>query len=106
MKKLLVAFLTLFLFVGVINAQDKELEKEVKKANRSLSNYLMDTKNNADKLHEAVKAIDEIFTNSNAKKSANAWLVKAEINNEIASQINTIKQLGFGDVESLPQSSL
>ncbi len=87
MKKLILCFLSLALAVGTIQAQDAG--KALKAAKKALGTYNLDPSNNADKLVEAQKSIDQAIANIGsfeAKDVSKAWLAAGKIYNEIASK--------------------
>ncbi len=103
MKKLLL-FIPFMLILAInIQAQEmsKDTKKEMKLAERALNSFKV---NNSDttKLREAIEQIDAVMAKPDAQSSAEAWLAKADIYGEVVSQYITIKQLGIGSTEGLP----
>ncbi len=103
MKKLLLFIPFMLLLAIGVQAQEmsKDTKKEMKLASRALNRFKVD---NSDKSHleEAIKQIDAVMEMSDAQNSAEAWQTKGEIYGEVATQYITIKQLGIGSTEGLP----
>ncbi len=87
MKNLILFTLFSLLTSGLSFAQ--EPEKDVKKADRLLGLYLLDTKGNKEKLEEAKKLIDGAYTNEAVAGMYKTWLVRGNIYNEVAGMENT-----------------
>ena len=87
MKNLILFTLFSLLTSGLSFAQ--EPEKDVKKADRLLGLYLLDTKGNKEKLEEAKKLIDGVYTNEAVAGMYKTWLVRGNIYNEVAGMENT-----------------
>ncbi|MBK7232638.1 MAG: hypothetical protein IPH93_10330 [Saprospiraceae bacterium] len=77
----------LFACIGLA-VQAQEPEKDVKKADRLLGIYLLDTRNNADKLKEAQQLIDAASTNEAVSGMYKTWVTKGKVYNEIAGTDN------------------
>jgi tetratricopeptide (TPR) repeat protein len=86
MKNLLIVLSSILLCTGSILAQ--EPEKDVKKADRLLGIYLLDTKSNADKLKEARDLIDAAYTQEAVSGMYKTWLTRGKVYNEVAGQDN------------------
>lgn len=103
MKKLLL-FIPLMLILALnIQAQEmgKDTKKELKSAERNLNAFKIN--NSAkDKLMDAVKGIEAVMEKSDAKGVSDTWLALGNIYNEVATQYITIKQLGIGSTDDLP----
>lgn len=84
MKKLLIAFMSLFLIAGTMTAQDSP-EKMLKNASKSLSKYNQNPLENNDKLTEALDLVKTAFESDETKADPNAWNTKGKIFNELAS---------------------
>ncbi len=102
MKRLLLFTLALTFTIGTSFGQD--VNKELRNATKALGTYNLDPTNNKAKLTEAKSAIDATMEMSEAQSLADAWIAKGDIYNEIASQIVTTRQLGFGNLEDLPKT--
>lgn len=105
MKKLLLLIPLMVLFA--ISTQAQELSKETKKAisqaKKAYNGFIVNNSNKA-KLAEAKDAIENVMaTMPDAKKSAAAYILMGNIYDQIATQTNTIKQLGMGNVDELPK---
>lgn len=97
MKKLIFSFMAFFIVAVVASAQ-------VNDAKKAFNQYNLDPNNNKAKLKEAREAIDKALADGGEGVSdAKAWILKGDIYNEIATQIVTVRQLGFGDISELPQ---
>ena len=83
MKKLLIAFMSLFLIVGTISAQDSP-KKMLKKASKNLGKYNQNPMENGDKLTEALDLVKMAFETDEAKTNPEAWNTKGKIYNELA----------------------
>ncbi len=102
MKKLIFGLLSLLLIAGTLSAQDGK--KAYRDAKRALGAYNLDPNNNKDKLSEAFTAINEALQDSEMAADADAWNIKGEIYNEIASQYVVAKQLPeAADLSALPK---
>jgi tetratricopeptide (TPR) repeat protein len=103
MKKLLLFIPLLLIFAINVQAQEmsKDTKKELKSAQRDLNSFKIN--NSAkDKLMDAVKGIEAIMEKSDAKNVPDTWLSMGDIYNEVATQYITVKQLGIGTTEDLP----
>lgn len=85
MKKTLLLFGALFVFVGMANAQ--EGIKAIKKASRFLVSYNVDQTANADKLTEAKDLVMAAFESDEVKNSAKAYQVKGDVFSKMASKV-------------------
>ncbi|MEJ6693027.1 MAG: hypothetical protein QNL00_05510 [Saprospiraceae bacterium] len=83
MKKLLIAFMSIFLLVGTISAQDSP-KKMLKKASKNLSKYYQNPAENEAKLTEALELVKAAFESDEAKTNPDAWNTKGKIYNELA----------------------
>ncbi len=83
MKKLLIAFMSLFLIVGTMSAQDGP-KKMLKKASKNLSKYYQNPAENEAKLTEALSLVKTAFESDEAKANPEAWNTKGKIYNELA----------------------
>ena len=83
MKKLLIAFMSIFLLVGTISAQDSP-KKMLKKASKNLSKYYQNPAENEAKLTEALQLVKAAFESDEAKTNPDAWNTKGKIYNELA----------------------
>ncbi len=83
MKKLLIAFMSLFLIVGTMSAQDSP-KKMLKKASKNLSKYYQNPAENEAKLTEALDLVKMAFETDEAKANPEAWNTKGKIYNELA----------------------
>jgi len=101
MKKLVLGLLALLIVAVSVQAQDaKDLVKDAQKA---FNRYNLDPENNMAELKEAKAAIDKAVEMPEGKVWGKAWNTMGEIYNEIATQVVTVRQLGFGDASKLPQ---
>ncbi len=103
MKKLLLFIPFMLIFALSVQAQEmgKDTKKELKSAERDLNGFKIN--NSAkDKLTSAVKGIEAVMEKSDAQNVPDTWLVKGDIYNEVATQYITIKQLGIGTTDDLP----
>ncbi len=82
MKRFFLNALILMLAVSVSYGQ--EFKKQLKSANKMLSNYYLDPVANKASLNEALTLIDEVFNSADAQANADAWNSKGQIFNEIA----------------------
>lgn len=100
MKKLIFGFIALLLVVGSVQAQD--IKKMIKAPKKALSSYRAD---NAKKelMQTAVDKIEEIVgMEIPAELKSDVYLLRGDIYNEIATQVNTSKSLGINTAEGLP----
>lgn len=88
MKNIICSFILGVLTLSMINAQDPA--KDVKKADRLLGLYLLDTKSNKEKLIEARKLIDAVAEDTLVSNLFKTHYTKGNIYNELAS-IDNIK---------------
>jgi tetratricopeptide (TPR) repeat protein len=86
MKNLL--FVLFSFVIGLSGIVAQEPEKDVKKADRLLGIYLLDTKSNADKLKEAKDLIDAAYTQDAVSGMYKTWLTRGKVYNEVAGQDN------------------
>ncbi len=101
MKKL---FFVLFVMVfALVTTFAQDGKKDLGNAKKAFSAYSLDPTNNKSKLQEAKDAIDAAMNAPDLQASAEAWIKKGEIYNEIATQVVTIKQLGIGNADQLPK---
>ncbi len=91
MKKLVLGLLSLVLVFGTLSAQ--EGKKALKTASKAYGAYNLSPMNNADKLQEAITAIETATTAEDTKNTAKAWLVKGDIYNSICRNFATLSQL-------------
>jgi len=68
MKKLLIAFMSLFLVVGTMSAQDSP-KKMLKKASKNLGKYNQNPMENEAKLTEALDLVKMAFESDEAKNN-------------------------------------
>jgi tetratricopeptide (TPR) repeat protein len=85
MKKFLFGLLMFAFSIAIVQAQDEDPTKALKRAGRALSGYNIDPVNNADKLKEATEAIEFALTSKDVQALAEAWQKKGEIYNAIGS---------------------
>ncbi|MBK9272694.1 MAG: hypothetical protein IPM48_13985 [Saprospiraceae bacterium] len=71
-----------------INIWAQEPEKDVKKADRLLGIYLLDTRNNEDKLKEARQLIDAAVLDEGVSGMYKTWVTKGKVYNELAGTDN------------------
>lgn len=83
MKKLLIAFMSLFLIVGTMSAQDSP-KKMLKNASKNLGKYNQNPIENKAKLDEALDLVKMAFETDEAKANPEAWNTKGKIYNELA----------------------
>lgn len=102
MKKLVLGFLAIATLAFSIQAQE-DPSKALRKASNALKSFELDQNANLDKLHEAVDLIMVAMTSEEVASDAGAWQVHGDIHNAIANQIVTVRQLGFGSLDDLPQ---
>ena len=88
MKNIICSFILGVMALSMINAQDPA--KDVKKADRLLGLYLLDTKSNKEKLIEARKLIDAVAEDTSVSHLFKTHYTKGNIYNELAS-IDNIK---------------
>ena len=88
MKNIICSFILGVMTLSMINAQDPA--KDVKKADRLLGLYLLDTKSNKEKLIEARKLIDAVAEDTSVSNLFKTHYTKGNIYNELAS-IDNIK---------------
>lgn len=100
MKKVLLGILSLFLLVGVSQAQDAK--KAFKAAKKALGTYNLDQTNNRKELKPAVENIEVAIQGVDAKDAFNAWVTRGDIYNAVAVQVITIRELQFGEESELP----
>lgn len=81
MKKLVLGFLSLLLVAGTLTAQDGK--KALKKATSAYRTYNLEPLKNADKLQEAIEAIETATTADDTKGSAKSWITKGDIYSSI-----------------------
>jgi hypothetical protein len=101
MKKLIFGFIALFLITSSVQAQD--MKKVMKTASKALSAYRLD---NADKekMKEAVDNIEQLAKmDIPADSKADVYILRGDIYNEIATQVNTSKSLNLNTAEGLPE---
>lgn len=84
MKKLLYSIFALVLTSGAISAQDVDVTKATKKAQKALTSYYQDEIGNFDKLMEAKRLINMASMDDVVGKSPDTWLAKAKIFNAIS----------------------
>lgn len=101
MKNLFIGLLALFVVTGYTQAQDAD--RALKRAGSALSAYNLDPTNNRAKLQEAVEEITTALADATVAGTHKAWQTKGEIFYEIANQIATVRQLGLGTTDDLPQ---
>lgn len=87
MKNLL--FLILFVILGTSYTFAQDAEKEVKKADKLVGLYLLDTKTGKDKLIEAKSIIDVSSKDPAVADLYKTYLVKGKVYNELAAMDNT-----------------
>lgn len=100
MKKLIFGFIALLLVVGSVQAQD--VKKMIKAPKKALSSYRADNAKK-EQMQVAVDKIEEIVgMDIPAELKPDVYLLRGDIYNEIATQINTSKSLGLNTAEGLP----
>ena len=87
MKKLLIAFMSLFLIAGTMSAQDSP-KKMLKKASKNLSKYYQNPAENEAKLTKAIDLVNTAFESDEAKADPEAWNTKGKIYNELANTVD------------------
>lgn len=87
MKNQILFFVLCFSIGTTIYAQDPE--KEIKKADKLVGLYLLDTKGSKDKLLEAKTIIDASYMDTSVSKAYKTWLVRGKVYNELAAVDNT-----------------
>jgi tetratricopeptide (TPR) repeat protein len=102
MNKLILSCLALLMLVFAAQAQEDPV-KLAKKAAGDLRTYELDQTNNLDKLHEAVQKVEAAMTLDGAENSYDVRFTTAEVFNTVTNQIVSIRQLGIGNLEDLPQ---
>ncbi|MFZ4428233.1 MAG: hypothetical protein ACOYOO_13825 [Saprospiraceae bacterium] len=103
MKNFLFLMLPFLILATDVNGQE-DIKKDLGAAKRALAAFTLDQANNKPKLGEAKEAIDRVMATSTGQSTGAAWQLKGEIYNEIASQIIQVRQLGFGNLEDLPNA--
>lgn len=83
MKKILISFLSLFLFVGIGISQE-DPGKALKKATRALGSFNLDPSGNAAKLTEASEMIEIAISSDELKGQWKTWQTRGKIYNAIA----------------------
>ncbi|NOT38435.1 MAG: hypothetical protein HOP11_13770 [Saprospiraceae bacterium] len=86
MKNLL--FLVVFALLGISSAFSQDAEKDVKKADKLVGLYLLDTKTGKDKLLEAKSLIDAASKDATVAEMYKTYLVKGKVYNELAAMDN------------------
>ncbi|MEO6190213.1 MAG: hypothetical protein ABIO44_07440 [Saprospiraceae bacterium] len=86
-NKFLFLLFTLSMGYSMI-AQDAE--KDVKKADKYVGLYLLDTKGSKDKLAEAKTLIDRAYKDPSVAEAYKTWLVRGKVYNELAAVDNTM----------------
>lgn len=108
MKRFLLNVFILMLTVGVSYGQ--EYKKQIKSANKLLSKYYVDQIANKASLDEALAMINTAFQSEEAMNSAEAWISKGQIFNEIAKTEMTKKilddQMGKSGVLNTPDAGV
>lgn len=102
MKKLVLGFLAIAMLAFSTQAQE-DPGKALRKASNALKSFELDQNANLDKLHEAVDLITIAIESSETNGDAGTWQVHGDIHNAVANQIVTVRQLGFGSLDDLPQ---
>lgn len=105
MKKLLFAFVGLFLMAGTLAAQDSP-KKMLKKASKAMSKYTKNPVEDAAKLTEAVDLVKAAFESGDAASNAKLLIKKAEIFNMLSAEENKIAQLDPAFKLSTPDAAL
>ncbi|MCB0639044.1 MAG: hypothetical protein KDC54_20585 [Lewinella sp.] len=101
MKKLIL--FTAAIFVFALTAQAQDGKRALRDASNALRTFNLDQTNNLDKLHEAVENIGVAMADDEVKADATAWSTAGEIYNAVGNQITTVRQLGLGSLDALPQ---
>ena len=91
MKKFLLGFLSLILVAGTMTAQDAK--KALKTATKAYGAYNLDARGNADKLQEAIEALEIATADAEIGNSSKAWQVKGDLFNSVYRNYATMKQL-------------
>jgi tetratricopeptide (TPR) repeat protein len=101
MKKLIFALvLTAFATNGIFA---QEGDKGLKDATRAFNSYKVAAGVDKSKLHDALTGIELAANDATTAALVKTWQLRGEIYNEIATQITTIRQIGIGDLETLPK---
>ncbi|MEL7124311.1 MAG: hypothetical protein AAFO07_33050, partial [Bacteroidota bacterium] len=99
MKKLIFGFIAMLLVLGV---QAQDVKKMLKEPKKAFSAYRVDNAKK-DQMKVAVDKIEEIVgMDVPAELKADVYLLRGDIYNEIANQINNSKTLGLNTAEGLP----
>jgi len=106
MKQFILSFLSLFLLVATIQAQDvRDLQRDAEDA---LEDYNDDPANNPEQLKKAMETIKqaaEMIENAEKDKTvAEVWLTQARVYNTIATQIVKIRQIKSQGESALGQA--
>ena len=99
-KSILFIFSLLFLAFSV---QAQDAKDYLKDAEKALSSFRLDQGENKEELKIAVENINQALDMKEGQNMVDAWIAKGDIYNEIATQITTARQLGFGNEGELPQ---
>lgn len=103
MKKLFFGVLSLFLFTGLVNAQ--EGEKALKKAKKELSSYTK-SMDDAEKLANGMALLEKAFQAEEVKSDPEAYITKGEIFNDLAEEEVKQKLLNPAYQLTVPDASL
>lgn len=100
MKKLIFGFIAMLLVLGV---QAQDIKKMLKEPKKAFTAYSADNAKK-DKMQLAVDKIEEIANmDIPAELKPDVYLLRGDIYNEIATQINNSKTLGINTAEGLPE---
>lgn len=92
MKKLIAAFVVLFLAAVTVQAQE-DGAKMAKKARRALTSYNIEPSGNSGKLDEAKQLIEDALKLPDAQADASAWIIKGDIYSKLLQRDQTRRLL-------------